>query len=152
MYDKYLITVKERESVKKKAIENKKKDSVDYDYLGSSILLQGRKKKEYTKDVHHKSLKEPVMKITEYMKVKITLMLLDSSWNFLINDSLTLEEIGELFDLSRERVRQIERSAATKFKNLSLLKQLNINNEIETILEIAYGAVKRKNKELRHGS
>ena len=43
------------------------------------------------------------MDIMDFLKSKIALMLLDSNCNFLVSGGMNLEEIGEIYNISRER-------------------------------------------------
>ncbi|MFA7050144.1 MAG: sigma factor-like helix-turn-helix DNA-binding protein, partial [Patescibacteria group bacterium] len=47
------------------------------------------------------------------------------------DDSQTLEEIGKLHNLTRERVRQIERASLDKIKKME-----NLNNKLESVREV----------------
>jgi len=43
-------------------------------------------------------------------------------------DTMTLEEVGKLFDVTRERVRQIEAKALNKVRNKARLANLEISD------------------------
>lgn len=144
MYEQHKLEVDIKNKFKKSLIHSKDEDTTN-DILDKSILLNKKKKilnKNYkSKDAY--SMK--YMPIIDYIKCKIVLMLLDSKYSYLVSGGLTLDEIGYLFDFSRERIRQVENNGLRIFKNIKLLKAMNLNKEIDDIVDSLYRSVKEKN-------
>lgn len=142
MYDEHLKDIDQKNKFIKEVTSSKNDDLIDNDLLNSSKLLARKRainanKRDYT------NYKIKPMDITDFIKNKIALMLIESNWSFLISGGLNLDEVGQFYGICRERVRQIESRALKIFKNLNTLKQLNKDERIEDILEMAY---KNRNK------
>lgn len=142
MYDEHLKDVEQKNKFIKEVTSSKNDDLVDNELLNSSTLL-ARKRKINANKRDYNNYKIKPMDITDFIKNKIALMLMESNWNFLISGGLNLDEVGQFYGICRERVRQIESRALKIFKNLNTLKQLNKDAKIEDILEMAY---KNRNK------
>lgn len=142
MYDEHLKDVERKNKVIKEITSSKNDDLIDNELLNSSTLL-ARKRKINANKRDYSNYKIKPMDITDFIKNKIALMLMESNWNFLISGGLNLDEVGQFYGICRERVRQIESRALKIFKNLNTLKQLNKDAKIEDILEMAY---KNRNK------
>ena len=142
MYDEHLKDVEQKNKFIKEVISSKNDDLIDNELLNSSTLL-ARKRKINANKRDYSNYKIKPMDITDFIKNKIALMLMESNWNFLISGGLNLDEVGQFHGICRERVRQIESRSLKIFKNLNTLKQLNKDAKIEDILEMAY---KNRNK------
>lgn len=142
MYNKHLEDVEQKNKFIKEVTSSKNDDMIDNDLLNSSTLL-ARKRKINANKRDYSNYKIKPMDITDFIKNKIALMLMESNWNFLINGGLNLDEVGQFYGICKERVRQIESRALKIFKNLNTLKQLNKDAKIEDIIEMAY---KNRNK------
>lgn len=142
MYNEHLKDVEQKNKFIKEVTSSKNNDLVDNDLLNSSKLL-ARKRARNANKRDYSNYKIKPMDITDFIKNKIALMLMESNWNFLISGGLNLDEVGQFYGICRERVRQIESRALKIFKNLNTLKQLNKDDRIEDILEMAY---KNRNK------
>lgn len=137
MYNKHLEDVEQKNKFIKEITSSKNNDMIDNDLLNSSKLL-ARKRKINANKRDYSNYKIKPMDITDFIKNKIALMLMESNWNFLVSGGLNLDEVGQFYGICRERVRQIESRALKIFKNLNTLKQLNKDAKIEDILEMAY--------------
>lgn len=137
MYDEHLEDVEQKNKFIKEVTSSKNDDLVDNDLLNSSKLL-ARKRAINANKRDYSNYKIKPMDITDFIKNKIALMLMESNWNFLISGGLNLDEVGQFYGICRERVRQIESRALKIFKNLNTLKQLNKDAKIEDILDMAY--------------
>lgn len=124
-------------------MKNNNDDLIDSEMLNNSILLIGKRKQKANKEKTSVYNSRP-MDIMDFLKSKIALMLLDSNLNFLVSSGMNLEEIGEIYNISRERVRQIENKSLVVFRNLNLLKALNVDNQIDDILDKALTSTNRK--------
>ena len=137
MYNKHLEDVEQKNKVIKEITSSKNDDLIDNELLNSSKLL-ARKRAINANKRDYSNYKIKPMDITDFIKNKIALMLMESNWNFLISGGLNLDEVGQFYGICRERVRQIESRALKIFKNLNTLKQLNKDAKIEDIIEMAY--------------
>ena len=137
MHDEHLKDIEQKNKFIKEVTSSKNDDLVDNDLLNSSKLL-ARKRAINANKRDYSNYKIKPMDITDFIKNKIALMLMESNWNFLISGGLNLDEVGQFYGICRERVRQIESRALKTFKNLNTLKQLNKNDKIEDILDMAY--------------
>lgn len=142
LYNEHLEDVEQKNKFIKEVTSSKNDDLIDNELLNSSTLL-ARKRKINANKRDYSNYKIKPMDITDFIKNKIALMLMESNWNFLINGGLNLDEVGQFYGICKERVRQIESRALKIFKNLNTLKQLNKDAKIEDILEMAY---KNRNK------
>lgn len=142
MYNEHLKDVEQKNKFIKEVTSSKNDDLIDNDLLNSSTLL-ARKRKINANKRDYSNYKIKPMDITDFIKNKIALMLMESNWNFLISGGLNLDEVGQFYGICRERVRQIESRALKIFKNLNTLKQLNKDAKIEDIIDMAY---KNRNK------
>ena len=142
MYDEHLKDIEQKNKFIKEVTSSKNDDLIDNELLNSSTLL-ARKRAINANKRDYSNYKIKPMDITDFIKNKIALMLMESNWNFLISGGLNLDEVGQFYGICRERVRQIESRALKIFKNLNTLKQLNKDAKIEDILEMAY---KNRNK------
>ena len=137
MYNEHLKDVEQKNKFIKEVTSSKNDDLIDNDLLNSSKLL-ARKRAINANKRDYSNYKIKPMDITDFIKNKIALMLMESNWNFLISGGLNLDEVGQFYGICRERVRQIESRALKIFKNLNTLKQLNKDAKIEDILDMAY--------------
>ena len=137
MHDEHLKDVEQKNKFIKEVTSSKNDDLIDNELLNSSTLL-ARKRKINANKRDYSNYKIKPMDITDFIKNKIALMLMESNWNFLISDGLNLDEVGQFYGICRERVRQIESRSLKIFKNLNTLKQLNKDAKIEDILDMAY--------------
>ena len=137
MYNEHLKDVEQKNKFIKEVTSSKNDDLIDNDLLNSSKLL-ARKRAINANKRDYSNYKIKPMDITDFIKNKIALMLMESNWNFLISGGLNLDEVGQLYGICRERVRQIESRALKIFKNLNTLKQLNKDAKIEDIIDMAY--------------
>lgn len=99
------------------------------------IKVKGKSKKEYS---------EKPMKQNIFIRFYILLKLLKTDYAAFIDDC-TLNEVGYIIGITRERVRQIEYQAIMKIKSPKLLQMLNNRNSIETVMEYKEIAIQRKN-------
>lgn len=137
MYDEHLKDIEQKNKFIKEVTSSKNDDLIDNELLNSSTLL-ARKRAINANKRDYSNYKIKTMDITDFIKNKIALMLMESNWNFLISGGLNLDEVGQFYGICRERVRQIESRALKIFKNLNTLKQLNKDAKIEDILDMAY--------------
>jgi len=61
--------------------------------------------------------------IVSILKYKVLNTLLDSSFSFLKDSMLTLQEVADICDITRERVRQIENVAISKLKHPKVIER-----------------------------
>lgn len=146
MYEQHLKDTKARNKIREEILKNKDSSKIDRSILDNSILLSGKRKK---KKLAMNEAKESFynlkpLKLTEFIKSKIALMIIDSNWNFLLSGGLTLDEIGNIYSISKERIRQIENRVTAFVRSLNALKVLNKDGKVEDILDIAYNSVNRK--------
>lgn len=148
MYDQHLKDTKTRNDVRKEILKNKDSSKIDQEMLNNSVLLANKRKRKKKKLAMNEA-KESLynlkpLGIVDFIKSKIALMIIDSKCNFLVNGDLTLEEIGLVYNISKERIRQIEDRAVAFARNLNALKTLNKDGKVEDILNMAYDSINRK--------
>lgn len=97
-----------------------------------------------TKNGSRKEYSEKPMKEKDYINFHVLLKLLESEYTSFIDDC-TLNEVGYIIGITRERVRQIEYQGIMKIKSPKLLQRLNHKNAIEAVIEYKEIAVQRRN-------
>lgn len=101
-----------------------------------------------TKNGSKREYAEKPMKEKDYIRFHVLLKLLETEYTAFVDDC-SLNEVGYIIGITRERVRQVEAAGILKIKSPNLLKRLNKNNAIETIMEYKEIAVTRKNNKRR---
>jgi len=100
--------------------------------LRNKIALATTSKK--TRRAKESGYKENKMMKKEIVRVKIFQLLRQSEYGHLV-DECTLSDVAYIFNITRERIRQIENKCILFMKNPAVLKELSKDGKIESILD-----------------